>query len=88
MAGASSAATIAQSVRNKGPVTQCQSLSSGSAAAATPIQLYQYKICPFCNKAKAYMDYLGIEYTAIEVAMIVDIYIIVKICSFTVSIPL
>ena len=67
MAGASSAAAVVQSVRNKSPITQCQSLSSGSAAAASPIQLYQYKICPFCNKAKAYMDYLGIEYTAIEV---------------------
>ena len=68
MAGASSAA-IVQAVRNKSPATQCQSLSSGSAAAAAaaPIQLYQYKICPFCNKAKAYMDFLGIEYSAIEV---------------------
>ena len=66
MAGASSAALV-QSVRNKSPATQCQSLSSGSAAAVAPIQLYQYKICPFCNKAKAYMDFLGIEYSAIEV---------------------
>eukprot|EP01138_Halocafeteria_seosinensis_P013384 gb/GECG01013670.1/.p1 GENE.gb/GECG01013670.1/~~gb/GECG01013670.1/.p1 ORF type:complete len:353 (+),score=37.41 gb/GECG01013670.1/:1-1059(+) len=31
------------------------------------IVLYQYEVCPFCNKVKAYLDYHGIPYTAVEV---------------------
>lgn len=31
------------------------------------IMVYQYKICPFCNKLKAVMDYLGIPYKVTEV---------------------
>jgi microsomal prostaglandin-E synthase 2 len=31
------------------------------------VVLYQYKICPYCNRVKAILEYLGIEYTAIEV---------------------
>lgn len=30
--------------------------------------VYQYKICPFCNKLKAVMDYLGIPYNVTEVS--------------------
>lgn len=29
--------------------------------------IYQYLICPFCNRVKSYLDYCGIEYDAIEV---------------------
>lgn len=32
------------------------------------IMVYQYKICPFCNKLKAVMDYLGIPYKVTEVS--------------------
>ncbi|CAN0539590.1 unnamed protein product, partial [Scytosiphon promiscuus] len=32
--------------------------------------VYQYKICPFCNKLKAVMDYLGIPYKVTEVRRI------------------
>lgn len=28
--------------------------------------VYQYKICPFCNKLKAVMDYLGILHKTTE----------------------
>lgn len=30
--------------------------------------IYQYKICPFCNRVKAYLDYLKIEYKVVEVS--------------------
>lgn len=30
-------------------------------------KLYQYKICPFCNRVKSYLDFLGIEYDTVEV---------------------
>lgn len=33
------------------------------------IMVYQYKICPFCNKLKAVMDYLGIPYKVTEVIL-------------------
>jgi microsomal prostaglandin-E synthase 2 len=31
------------------------------------IRLYQYKICPFCNKAKAAMNFLRVPYQPMEV---------------------
>ena len=31
------------------------------------ITVYQYKICPFCNRVKAYLDFLNIPYTVVEV---------------------
>ncbi|KAJ1418574.1 glutathione S-transferase [Ochromonadaceae sp. CCMP2298] len=30
-------------------------------------KVYQYLICPFCNRVKSYMDFVGIEYDTIEV---------------------
>lgn len=29
--------------------------------------IYQYKICPFCNRVKSYLDFLEVEYDTIEV---------------------
>jgi microsomal prostaglandin-E synthase 2 len=29
--------------------------------------VYQYKICPFCNRVKALFDYLKLDYTVVEV---------------------
>ena len=34
---------------------------------APAITVYQYKICPFCNRVKAYLDYLNIPYETVEV---------------------
>ena len=31
------------------------------------IVLYQYKICPFCNKIKTFLDFYGLPYTTVEV---------------------
>tara|TARA_R110002050_G_scaffold64631_2_gene140440 strand:+ start:356 stop:577 length:222 start_codon:yes stop_codon:yes gene_type:complete len=31
------------------------------------IKLYRYTTCPFCGKAKTFLDYYKIPYTAIEV---------------------
>jgi len=42
--------------------------SDGSQKPSYPeIILYQYKICPYCNKVKAVLDFLGIPYSALEV---------------------
>lgn len=41
--------------------------AGGSALAKEDIMVYQYKICPFCNKLKAVMDYLGVPYKVTEV---------------------
>lgn len=32
------------------------------------LTLYQYKICPFCNKVKALLNYMGVKYAAVEVS--------------------
>lgn len=47
-------------------LTLCSGLSTAPSAAAK-ITLYEYKICPFCNKVKAYLDYLELDYTSVEV---------------------
>lgn len=31
------------------------------------MKIYQYKICPFCNRVKTYLDFLQIEYDTVEV---------------------
>lgn len=36
-------------------------------AAAEPLKLYQYAICPFCNKTKAALDFLRVPYESVEV---------------------
>lgn len=35
--------------------------------AALEIKMWQYKICPFCNKVKALLDFLKIPYETLEV---------------------
>ena len=50
-----------------------RNLSESSAAVITTSQLpndiaiYQYKICPYCNRPKTFLDYLNVPYKAIEV---------------------
>jgi hypothetical protein len=45
----------------------CFARSFASDADAPSVMLYQYAICPFCNKAKALLAYAGIDYDAVEV---------------------
>ena len=33
---------------------------------AVPV-IYQYQICPFCHRVKAYLDFLGVDYEVVEV---------------------
>jgi len=40
---------------------------STTAASAVNVQLYQYAICPFCNRVKALLDYTSIPYSTTEV---------------------
>jgi microsomal prostaglandin-E synthase 2 len=37
------------------------------AALPEKVTVYQYKICPFCHRAKAYLDFLRIPYQIVEV---------------------
>jgi len=54
---------------------QCSGYSNAAAtlpnlkATTLPkkITVYQYKICPFCHRVKAYLDYLRIPYETVEV---------------------
>lgn len=36
-------------------------------AARLNLTLYQYQVCPFCSKLRAYLDYFGVPYTIKEV---------------------
>uniref|UniRef100_A0A7S0HU74 GST N-terminal domain-containing protein n=1 Tax=Hanusia phi TaxID=3032 RepID=A0A7S0HU74_9CRYP len=38
-----------------------------SISSRVPIKIYQYEICPFCNKVKAVLDYCKFSYTTVEV---------------------
>ena len=46
-------------------LTSCSEFST--TPASSNITLYEYKICPFCNKVKAYLDFLELDYTSVEV---------------------
>ena len=53
------------------PVT-FSSILSRSFADSSPksnldITIYQYKICPYCNRPKTYLDYLKVPYKTVEV---------------------
>tara|TARA_B100000795_G_C22710036_1_gene403157 strand:- start:31 stop:1065 length:1035 start_codon:yes stop_codon:yes gene_type:complete len=47
--------------------TETTKLKPASHIKDIDIVLYQYKICPFCNKIKAFLDFYGLAYTTIEV---------------------
>jgi microsomal prostaglandin-E synthase 2 len=61
----SGGAVIAGKFKSNERLTLCSGLST--APAASNIVLYEYKICPFCNKVKAYLDFLELDYKSIEV---------------------
>jgi hypothetical protein len=45
-----------------------QTHTEGSTSAQPlDIKLYQYDVCPFCCKVKAFLDFKGIPYEAVEV---------------------
>lgn len=62
-----------------GAIPSCSAMTASTAAATAgadgnnrhlegeDITVYQYKICPFCNKLKVVMDFLGIPYSVTEV---------------------
>nr|XP_054770281.1 prostaglandin E synthase 2-like [Lytechinus pictus] len=40
---------------------------SAEDSAKMNLTLYQYQVCPFCCKVRAYLDYFGVPYTIVEV---------------------
>ena len=47
--------------------TTASSPTSSSPRTLPPLTLYQYQTCPFCCKARAFLDYYGIDYEVVEV---------------------
>ena len=48
----------------------CKSLKYSTDAVSSDIpalKLYQYRTCPYCCKARAYLDYAGFKYEVVEV---------------------
>ena len=61
---------------SKSSLLRCEEAKKGSAEPSSsssggmPFQsvvLYQYDVCPFCNKVKAFLDYHNIPYDVVEV---------------------
>jgi len=48
--------------------TEMQASSSPTSSPPVKITLFQYKICPYCNRVKSLLDFLDIEYTSVEVS--------------------
>lgn len=46
---------------------QCSSTQSTAATNTSIPTIYQYAICPFCHRVKAYLDYLKVSYEVVEV---------------------
>ena len=44
--------------------SQC---STKAARSTCDVTFFQYKICPFCHRVKAYMDYTSTPYSTVEV---------------------
>ena len=44
-----------------------RALSTAASEGDSIVQLYQYAICPFCNKTKAVLDYANVRYDTVEV---------------------
>lgn len=65
---AASASTAAAAVGHGSPSGASE--VKGAHLENDQIMIYQYKICPFCNKLKAVMDYLGIPYQVTEVSRV------------------
>ncbi|CDF40289.1 unnamed protein product [Chondrus crispus] len=71
---ASSAATtfaLASQARRVSALAEYSTAASAPAASdvkRTPeIVLYQYEVCPFCNKVRAYLDFHDLPYRVVEV---------------------
>ena len=64
---AGEAATTAQATTTAGGGAGGASKQGGSQLKSEKIIIYQYKICPFCNKLKVVMDYFGIPHHVTEV---------------------
>lgn len=77
MSSAATALTLTTTATNGKVSLMSRAFSDHSAlnAAATvsntikqpDILLYQYEVCPFCNKVRAYLDYHNIPYRVVEV---------------------
>jgi len=44
-----------------------QKRAVGVSIPAEPLKLYQYEVCPFCNKVQTFLEYHGIPYSKMEV---------------------
>jgi microsomal prostaglandin-E synthase 2 len=49
------------------PLGVAQCAKSSSSTVPKDVVVFQYKICPFCNRVKAVLDYLRIPYKVVEV---------------------
>jgi glutaredoxin len=71
---AASGGLIAAGLLDRALAPQLKPLSTAAAAAAVgtgssigPIRMYQYAICPFCNKVKSLLDLYQVPYETVDV---------------------
>jgi len=58
----------AASILGLGSVAHASTMPNEDVASTPPeVTIYQYEICPFCNKLKSVMDFYGLPYATVEV---------------------
>ena len=50
-----------------GPTIRAKCSSPRRSSTLPSLVLYQYQTCPFCSKARAFLDYYGVSYRTVEV---------------------
>ena len=67
-AAAAAAAALAATTAGREASAEAPRTSPADAAlGGARVTLYQYDVCPFCNKVKAFLDYHGTPYDVVEV---------------------
>jgi glutaredoxin len=61
-------ATVLNRIRLANPATKISRFLSSALPEKQPdLRLYQYAICPFCNRVKSVLGYAGVAYETVEV---------------------
>lgn len=59
--------SVAMADYSTSAATSATTISSIRSSSMPDVVLYQFEVCPFCNKVRAYLDYHNVPYRVVEV---------------------